>query len=193
MTSRSKPLVIALEGLPGSGKTTLKNTLFIEQEGVERIDQILPDDPQDDTLMTLDDIIKSDYLKTQKILETQSTFVLLDRYYQSTLAYQYAYDKLTNAQTYPQLKHTYDMALKTGNLVEPDKTFYINTPLEKSFERKGRSPGDAFWEDPRFLKCIHEYYISHSHFFVIDGSVSISKVKNQIAHTLKEYLPKKSL
>lgn len=190
MTLRTRPYVVTFEGLPGSGKTTLKNTLFPDRNDIDRIDQILPGDPQDDTSLTLDDIKRSDYLKTDRILRSASAVVLLDRYYHSTQAYQYAYDKLTGAQTFEALKEEYSIARSRGKLIEPDVTFYIDTPLQESYGRKNRLPGKELWLDPDFLKHTHKYYANFVDFHLIDGSKSFQEVASEIGgYISKNALP----
>jgi thymidylate kinase len=177
---KGKPYVIALEGLPGAGKTSLKNALFEGHILVERIDQILPSDPQDDTILSLGDIVRSDYLKTRQIIASHSEIIILDRYYHSTLAYQYAYDKLRGTQTFMPLKEEYRRALDEGCLVRPDVTFYINVPLEDSYKRKGRQRGDDLWVDPHFLEYTHEYYSDSSEFNFLDGRQGLERIRLSI-------------
>jgi thymidylate kinase len=90
----NKPLVIALEGIPGSGKTTLKNTINLNDLRVERVEQILPDDPQSDDGLGLKEVMISDFLKTNRVINNKADVVILDRYYLSTLAYQASFDKI---------------------------------------------------------------------------------------------------
>ena len=59
--------VIVLEGNPGAGKTTLKNGLMFDEMTVERVDQIIPGNPDSDKKLVLADIIASDLLKSSKI------------------------------------------------------------------------------------------------------------------------------
>jgi thymidylate kinase len=180
MTLKNRPFIVAFEGLPGSGKTTLKNTLFAGRKDIERIDQILPGDPQDDTALTLDDIQRSDYLKTQKIMRSTSSIVLLDRYYHSTLAYQYTYDKRMEASTFENLEKEYSNALRRSELIQPSVSFYIDTPIEESYKRKKRQPGNELWVDPHFLKYTHKYYKDRTEFHTINGAKSFEDVVLEI-------------
>lgn len=100
-------LVVVLEGNPGTGKTTIKDNLKFDGVIIERIDQILPDNPDSDDQLVSADIVASDLLKSSKITKTKGKIIIMDRYIHSTLAYRYAYDRLYDTSTYSKLDHTY--------------------------------------------------------------------------------------
>jgi len=176
----TKPFIVALEGIPGSGKTTLKDTLIVPGATIERVEQILPNDPQSHIGLTLESIITSDYLKTERATQTKADIVIFDRYYLSTLAYQSAYDRLNNADTLAALSTEYNSARINGRLIEPDLTIYINTPLEQSFLRKQRVSGDRLWINERFLEYTCEYYRAIPKLYTIDGRGTLENIKHEI-------------
>ena len=180
--------VIVFEGLPGSGKTTLKNDLMFGQLIVDRVEQILPDNPDNDEELTLDDIFRSDTLKTERIINRKGDIVLLDRYYLSTLAYQYAHDKVFGSNNYNISREWYDSALQSGLIVQPDLTVYIDTPLEASYKRKNRMPNTSEWTNQAFLLAMKEFYDTQNETVVVDGSLTYNEVKNTIITIVKEMM-----
>lgn len=131
--------LLVLEGLPGAGKTTLKN-LFGNEPDYEVVDQILPNDPQDDKDLTVDYILNSDELKTSIFGKSQKSNVILDRYYVSTLAYNWSYDQIFKTNTYEKVLKWYKACLKERKLIKPFCTFFIKVPIEYAFMRKNRQP-----------------------------------------------------
>lgn len=180
--------VLALEGLPGSGKTTLKNDLSFGELVIDRVEQILPDDPDRDEHLTLQDIYRSDTLKTLRATGGASDIAILDRYYLSTLSYQYAHDKTFGTQNYPKAATRYTQALAEGSIVEPDITIYIDTPLAQSYLRKGRTPNSDIWTNENFLRAIEEFYKRQRGIILVDGSLEYNKVKRTIINIVEGML-----
>ncbi len=183
-----KPFVIALEGIPGSGKTTLRKTLFTDKYAVERVEQILPDDPDSDVGITVKGIIKSDFLKTERAIYSSCDIVLFDRYYLSTLVYQESYDTMYNTNTLKPLAKLYEVALGDGRLLEPNITVYIDTPLRESFYRKQRQSGDELWVNEQFLQLNREIYSTHAGLYIIDGRNGLDDIKLEIEEIVERGL-----
>lgn len=177
---------MALEGIPGSGKTTLRETVHIAGFSIDRVEQILPGDPDTDDDLSLEQITESDKLKTARATAGTHDIVLLDRYYLSTLAYQISYDEINNVDTYRGLAAKYEEYLKYGELINPDITFYIDTPLEASYRRKNRLSGDKMWVNDRFLELNREYYSIQRGLYTIDGNRSLEDIKCEIENAIIE-------
>lgn len=189
--SVNSPFVVALEGIPGSGKTTLRRTLFgVSNYNIDRVEQILPDDPDSDDDLTVEDIIQSDFLKTIRAKDKEYDIVILDRYYISTLVYQESFDQIYGKNTFNSLSLRYQQALQEGILIKPDLTIYIDTPLTLSFARKKRESSDELWVNERFLTLNRELYKNYHDFHCIDGSKDIDDIRlyieNEIVRRLND-------
>lgn len=182
----NKKMIVAIEGNPGSGKTLVKDTLQINNIKIDRIDQILPNNEDSDKDLVSSDIVASDLLKSAICQKAQNKIVILDRYIHSTLAYQYAYDKVNKTSDYDQLLAIYKKLESINYLIKPDITIYIDTPYELSISRKARQPGTSPWTDKEFLNSMRNYYkntdgIDH----VIDGKQQFNDVLNEITTIIK--------
>lgn len=152
--------LMVLEGLPGAGKTTIKE-YFDKEFSFEVVDQILPNNPDEDKNLTLSDILNSDEEKTMIFKNTSKKNVLMDRYYASTLAYSWAYDKVFHTNTYSQVERWYGQGLSSGKLIKPFIVFLIEIPLDYSFLRKNRIEDNSSqnpWVRKDFLKYFAKYY-----------------------------------
>lgn len=191
MAKANKPFVVALEGIPGSGKTSLRRTLFdASNYCVDRVEQILPDDPDSDDDLTVEDIIQSDFLKTRRAKDQKYDIVILDRYYISTLVYQESFDQVHGKKTFNELSLRYKKALHDGDLIVPDLTIYIDTPLDFSFARKNRESSDELWVNKKFLTLNRELYKNYDDFHYIDGTREFDDIRlyieNEIVRRLND-------
>lgn len=152
--------MIVLEGLPGAGKTTIKDC-FIDNNNVEAVDQILPDNPEDDSKLTLAFIKTSEKLKTEKFNSSMKKIVLFDRYYVSTLAYHWAYDAVFKTSTFEEVYRWYLTSLKAREINKPFLILYIKIPTKYAFSRKKRISSKTSnnpWLRADFLEKFVEYY-----------------------------------
>ncbi|HEX7483688.1 MAG TPA: hypothetical protein VF281_00900 [Candidatus Saccharimonadales bacterium] len=191
MAKANSPFVVALEGIPGSGKTSLRRTLFSTfNYSVDRVEQILPDDPDSDDDLTMEDIIQSDFLKTRRAKDDSYDIVILDRYYISTLVYQESFDQVYSKKTFNELSLRYKKALHEGDLIVPDLTIYIDTPLNLSFARKNRKSSDELWVNEKFLTLNRELYRKYNDFHYIDGTRKLDDIRlyieNEIVRRLND-------
>lgn len=179
--------VVVLEGNPGAGKTTLKNGLMFDDTTVERVDQIIPGNPGSDEELVLADIIASDLLKSSKIQKAKNKIIIMDRYIHSTLAYQYAYDRLNGTSDYDKLHTVYRSLRNTGCLVESDLTVYIDVPPELSVSRKGRSDNESNWTNKDFLNYMRSYYKGCSAVnYTIDGTLDYQVIYNELVNSIEK-------
>lgn len=156
----SKRLYV-LEGLPGAGKTSMVEMLSRHDSSICAIPQILPEEPAFDQAMSQEFFMQSDQLKTRRFLTSKNNVCLSDRYYASTLAFHWAYDKIHGTNSYAKVFKWYRSASKQGKLVSPYAVFYIDVPIDMSLARKGRTASkstDDLWLNTDFLQYFGSYY-----------------------------------
>lgn len=152
--------IFVIEGLPGMGKTSIIN-FFRKSKEILTVEQILPKEPKFDQAMTQSFYFKSDELKTKKIFTSNFKHYLFDRYYVSTLAFYWAYDKIHKTQTYNHAINWYKNSIFSYNLIKPFFVFYINASLDVSLIRKNRIASKYYenlWQNKRFLYHFKKYY-----------------------------------
>jgi dTMP kinase len=190
---------ITFEGIEGSGKTTLSRwladwlttqnlpTLFTCEPGGSELGNALrqlllhnPTDPLTELFLFLAD--RSHHVRTviQPAL-AQGTWVICDRYADSTLAYQ-GYGRGLDIEMLRQLN-----ALATDQL-NPDLTFLIDMPVEQALARTTQ-PNRFEGESVAFHQRVREGYLqlaeSEPHRFVIlNGSQPLETLQQQIQHAL---------
>lgn len=176
-----KSFIVVLEGNPGSGKSSLKNDIQLQGMSIERIDQILPNNPDSDSQLVSADIIASDLLKSAQSMKSSKDIVIMDRYLESTLAYQYAHDLKFSTDTLPVLSRAYSLFTDLQYVVRPNLTIYIDVPAHLSVSRKDRHDIETLWTDHQFLNDMRSYYTSSSKLdYVVDGTLSYNEVYSQI-------------
>jgi dTMP kinase len=188
-------MFIVFEGIDGSGKTTLSKMFaeLLKREGKkviwtfepynEKIREIVKENnfnPLSETLLFLADrkehieqVIKP-YLK-------KGYWVISDRYYLSTLAYQ-GYGKGLDIVELEKLNKEI-----IGN-IEPDLWIYIETPLDTAIERlKKRKKMDKF-ENIRYLKRVKKGFEKlikrKKNVIVLDGGKSLIELLKIIEKNL---------
>lgn len=179
-------LIVVLEGNPGSGKTVMKDNIRIKGHVIERVDQIIPNNPDSDTGLVPADIVASDLLKSSIAQKTTDKIIVIDRYVNSTLAFQYAYDRKYHTSRYGALLNIYTSLQKIGYLVKPHLTIYIDTPPPLSLSRKNRQEGTSDWTDEVFLNNMRSYYAKCADIsYVVDGSGSYEMVYDKVIGIIK--------
>lgn len=152
--------IFVLEGLPGSGKTTIIK-FFEKDDDFCAINEVLPCDPGYDSPPNRDYFTRSDVLKTEKITNSQARNYLLDRYFISTLAFNWALDKTYKTSEYERVFAWYEDGIKKGRLLIPTLTFIIELSGQRSFVRKRRGAtedSDIPWHNSKFVEYFKEYY-----------------------------------
>lgn len=185
--------IYVLEGLPGSGKTSIAN-YFTVKENILALSQILPIEPKFDQAMPVSFYVKSEELKTQKIKTTGEQAYLLDRYYVSTMAFYWACDKLRGTREYPEVFSWYKRSVEKGKILKPFRTFLIQIPVDESLKRKNRQPSNNLknlWLNKRFLAHVNNYYDyfyqviePHSTLVTIDGLLPLKQILSYVRATL---------
>ena len=188
----SSKIIVALEGIPGAGKTTIMEKLRHSYRTFDGIDQILPKNLPNESI-TLSKILESDLLKTSSIKESPALVVILDRYYQSTLAYHWAYDKVYSDKKYNTVQSWKQKKLEAGALIVPDYTFFIDISPAMSGQRKNRkiiNHGSNEWVRDDFLYQMRRYYMNlithdkNENCILIDGRGTIEEVIRTILNTI---------
>ncbi|MFA5107202.1 MAG: hypothetical protein WC497_02630 [Patescibacteria group bacterium] len=152
----------ALEGLPGAGKTSLAILLTRGNKRMGRVPQILPTEPANDQAMGQAYYFRSEELKTRAIMRSPKKEFVLDRYYPSTLAFYWAYDRVKSATMYQTALRWYRRALVKKLIIKPWRVFYIDLSVNVSSRRKERVPARTspnMWLNVNFLRRFRQYYV----------------------------------
>jgi len=148
-------MLYILEGLPGAGKTSILDEIN-KKNGFGVVEQVIPhqfcDEKQEEYYFY------SDCLKYEKaILLQNKSSVIMDRGHLSTLAYNYAFDKLFKSKNYPRIKKKFEQ--KSDLFVKPCVILYITVDINESLARKDRiNKNDSVWCDKDFLFYMKEFY-----------------------------------
>jgi dTMP kinase len=197
-------LFVTFEGIEGCGKSTQSKMLnnYLLEEGYqvlltrepggpsisEKIRHILLDKeniemvPETEILLYMASRAQHTAQWIKPALEKDS-IVICDRYYDSTYAYQGAARKIAT----DQIKLINNFA--TFNLV-PDITFYLNIPLELSFERiKNKKQDRLELESRDFHKAVKEGFDNiakenQDRYIIINGDRDVETIHNEIRDIL---------
>lgn len=192
-------MFITFEGIDGSGKSTqidlLKERLekenhntivFREPGGTEISEQIrsllLNKESKIDpvTELLLFSAARSQLIaeKVQPLLE-QNTVVILDRFYDSTTAYQ-GYGRSSVS-----LKHIQEINEIASHRVEPDITFYLKISLKEAAKRteqhekdRMEQSGDAFYD--KVIKGFDALAVSEERFVTLDATAPRQEIHRQV-------------
>ena len=193
-------MIIAIEGIDGSGKTTIANFLKAELEklGYKVASLKEPTDsewgmkvresynsrlkPEEELELFLKD---REYDVKHNILPAlrDGKIVIMDRYYLSTIAYQGAlgFDPVKLQEINEKIAP------------KPDLTFVLDVPPEKSIsrvEKRGDRPND--FERLEYLKKVRELFLwsknAVENVVVINADRSIEEVKKEVLEIVKKRL-----
>lgn len=180
-------MILALEGLPGSGKTTMAEYVHdrFNFKVVAELLGTIPDNVPEDAY------IANDVRKFK--LATSSTHAVMDRSYLSTLAYNFAYDKCHSTNAFGDVATTIYGLKEAGKLQDPDLYILLNIPTRLSLQRQ--KPGNAsFWRDERMLtytKLFNESFMQQLDVDkkrIIDASQPVSVVQHELTTIVDDYL-----
>ncbi len=216
MTNQKRGLLITFEGIDGCGKSTLSKMLVqwlkaqnysvlhtFEPGGSElgkRLRQLLLQDDFTASGETLGD--KAELLmfaadRAQHVLNViapaieSGTFVVCDRYIDSTFAYQGGGRKI-NLKFLAALN---DFAV--GDMV-PDLTFYLRVPMQLALKRRGRQTDRMEREDLKFHEDVAAAYEKLANQYpkrihAIDGAGNPEEVFILIQPIMEQYLAQYNL
>ena len=192
-------MFITFEGIDGSGKTTqiellseklteegYKVSVFREPGGTEISEQIR--EILLDTKLDIDPVTElllfsaaRSQLIAEKVLPLQKagTIVILDRFYDSTTAYQ-GYGRESVA-----LKQIRELNKVASHDNEPDLTFYMKISLEEAQKRTRKQQkdrmelsGDEFYE--KVIKGFDALSLTEKRFVTLDATAPQQKIHSKI-------------
>lgn len=156
--------IIAFEGMPGSGKTTMinklfkkdlfKNSIVFSELYIGRIDN----------LSGSKSYLDSEIDRFSKICDFKKKYdtIILDRTFLSTLAYSYARSKTNrNMDEYRDVFRYFKNIDKKHKLLRPTHLIYLDVTVSESIRRRKKfSKIEEYnnWFDPEFLKHMSEFY-----------------------------------
>lgn len=201
-------MLISFEGIDGSGKTTqinllkkrvesagLKVSIFREPGGTELSEAIrsILLNPETE-IHPITEILLFSSARSQLIVERVkplldgNTLVILDRYYDSTVAYQGFGRKCLPISKINQINEI------ASHGIAPEITFYMRVDLETAIERRSKLPkdrmeqsGDTFYTD--VIKGFDELAKSSERFVTIDALKSIEVIHQLIWEKVTKSLP----
>jgi len=170
--------IIALEGMPGAGKTTFinqyvssGNIIFVPQLQIE--ENIL----NKDDLETSKRFLFAEQKKTEQLqaLGKRYSEVVIDRTFFTTLAYCYARSKARSTpEEYMSLLRVYEGIKHT--ITFPTHVIFLDVSIVESIKRRLIYSGDIRyknWFDPVFLGYLREFYTTELKKFFPEVLVNI--------------------
>lgn len=151
MAGRGHGFFLVLEGLPGSGKTTVGQLL--EQSGwifFAEVATILGErgipigdhgDTSSDFLIFSEEVQRVREIK-QHISKGRN--VVADSYFPTDLSFAYARYKQNQSTYYPTCLNLYLNALTAGTILMPDLYVYLDIPIKASMKRQRNRKKDDF-------------------------------------------------
>lgn len=193
--------IIALEGMPGAGKTTFinqytnnENIIFVPQLQIE--EKIL----SKDNVETSKQFLFAEQKKTEQILALgkQYSEIVIDRTFFTTLAYCYARSKVNNTQEeYISLLRVYEGIKHT--IIFPTHVIFLDVSIEESIKRRLSYSEDIRyknWFDPVFLGYLKEFYNTELKKFFPEvlSHIDTNDLKvEDVANKINEVLCKKEI
>jgi len=181
-------MFFALEGLPGSGKTTIIDNLNCNRFNISIVEQIIDHDNN------LDDpagyYFCSDLLKYKKAADflKEGKKVVMDRSYFSTLAYFYAFDEIFKTDNYNILIKKYNK--KSFKIAQ--SLIFIGVNINNSLVRKNRkSTSDYIWCNKEFLLYMQDFYDKEinklaDNIIYLDGNKNFKEIFKEILKIINE-------
>lgn len=179
-------MILILEGLPASGKTSLANILqekygfLTVNESLGYLSGVCLSDDQS--------AIFQETLDKYRLAKDSNELVIIDRGYPSLLAWDHCAEKLQTAYHLKEKVKWVEMALRNGILFEPDLYLYLMITSQLSLKRRPRRETlEDVWSGEIGMNYCSDYY--HSFFkkyphpdrvLKVDGMQSLSEIALQI-------------
>ncbi len=188
---------VVFEGIDGSGKSTICSriekklrekgykVLCVSEPSDSKIGQLLKNEMKDITLNqeSIALLYAADSYDIQKKITKEYDFILSDRCYYSTVAYQMMF---VNEEWLFSI-HSF--------LKNPDIVFYLDVPVCEALNRiEGREKDKEVFEDEKILKCVKNNYDKimkeekNNKIICIETSeCSVNQVEEQVFNEFKRY------
>jgi glycosyltransferase involved in cell wall biosynthesis/thymidylate kinase len=155
--------IIAIEGMPGAGKTTFIKE-YVDDDKITFLPQLQVSESilSKDNLETSKQFLFTEHEKTQKIQEVgkKYTEIVLDRTFFTTLAYCYARSKINNtSEEFDSLLLVFEGIKNT--ITFPTHVIYLDVSVDESLKRRSAFANDdryKNWFNPLFLSYLREFY-----------------------------------
>lgn len=201
MAVSGRGFFLVLEGLPGSGKTTVGQLL--EQSGwvfLPEVATILGErgipigdrgDTSSDFLIFSEEVQRVREIK-QHISEGRN--VVADSYFPTDLSFAYARYKQDQSKYYPRCLNLYLNALTAGTILMPDLYVYLDIPIKASIKRQRSRNKDGFTtlnvnilrDVTRHLLFIHQVFESEVPVLKVNARRNSKEVVKAILNAMRD-------
>ncbi len=189
--------IIAIEGLPGAGKTTIGEYLSKKYKNFKFVEEIIDNELK---IKNQYYYLRSDALKYAKARKyaNKGFNVLLDRSHLSTLAFNYIRDTLYDFRSYRYVRNITNKIIQEYG--SPDVYIYIKTPIELGFSRKHRkftSSARCLWNNKKFLLEMEKYLLGflkraqRVRVFLIENQESLDSFVKKIDRVIEKIVNEK--
>lgn len=150
-------MLLILEGLPASGKTTLANFLR-DKYGFQKVNESLGQ-LSDVNLSNDQRTIFRETLEKYEFAKDSKKLVIIDRGYPSMLAWDYCAEKLQISSHLKEKMEWVETALRQNKLFEPDLYLYLTiTPMQSLSRRPRKEIVEDVWSGKMGMNYCSEYY-----------------------------------
>ena len=193
--------IIALEGMPGAGKTTFINQ-YVNSENIIFVPQLQIEENilNKDDMETSKQFLFAEQKKTEQLqaLGKQYSEVVIDRTFFTTLAYCYARSKVSSTpEEYISLLRVYEGIKHT--ITFPTLVIFLDVSIGESIKRRLIYSEDIRyknWFDPVFLGYLKEFYTTELKKFFPEVLLNIDTIDlkvHDVSNRINEVLCKKKI
>ena len=193
--------IIALEGMPGAGKTTFINQ-YVNSENIIFVPQLQIEENilNKDDMETSKQFLFAEQKKTEQLqaLGKQYSEVVIDRTFFTTLAYCYARSKVSSTpEEYISLLRVYEGIKHT--ITFPTLVIFLDVSIGESIKRRLIYSEDIRyknWFDPVFLGYLKEFYTTELKKFFPEVLLNIDTTDlkvDDVSNKINEVLCKKEI
>lgn len=162
-------MIIVLEGLPGSGKTTLSKRLSNFYDGTHVPEIVRPKT----RLCNNEFYFHNDILKYQIANKNNHILSFMDRNFLSTLAFNYSDDRISKTSNYKSVVNWLKLQKEQVILYEPDIYLYLDLSVEQSLDRQNKDNQDTMWTNRNFLIYLRKFYIKYLKMILKDKKTNV--------------------
>jgi len=201
MTSKERGLFLVLEGLPGSGKTTVGELLkelgwvFFPEVATLLGARGIPIGDRGDT--SSDFLIFAEEIQRVKEMERhvlEGKNVVVDSYFPTNLAFAFARYKQKQSLCYPTCLNLYLNAQAAGTILKPDLYVYFDIPLRASVKRQKNRKKDDFTtlnvkllrDVKKHVSFVHEVFESEIPVFTVDARKTSEEIVKDILNFVEK-------